>query len=74
MVHWGKLYFFFWQGVNETKKVKKPCSDGTRLAGKAGLYVEKRLIVTPCKDIDLDANDCDNFWVDRYSAQKIKIL
>jgi len=22
----GKFYFFIWQGVNETKKVKNPCS------------------------------------------------
>ena len=36
-------------------------SNGT---GFAGLYVKECLIVTLCKDIDLDTNDCENLWVD----------
>ena len=39
-------------------------SNGTGLAGGVGLYVKECLIVAPCKDIDLDTNDCENLWVD----------
>ena len=38
-------------------------SNGTGLAGGVGLYEKECLIVTPCKDIDLDTNDCENLWV-----------
>ena len=38
-------------------------SNGTGLAGGVGLYVKECLIVTPCKDIDLDAINCENLWV-----------
>ena len=39
-------------------------SNGTGLAGGVGLYVKECLIVTPCKDIDLNTNNCENLWVD----------
>ena len=38
--------------------------NGTGLAGKVDLYVKECLIVTPCKDIDFDANDCENLLED----------
>ena len=44
-------------------------SNGTGLEGGVGLCVKECLIVTPCKDIDLNTNGCENLWVDN-SAKK----
>ena len=50
-------------------------SNGTGLAGGVGLCVKECLIVTPCKDTDLETNDCENLWVDiQLKSEKTLIL